>query len=624
MNQNSVLIGRLKLWLHRLYRAYEKSVSYRILHQIYLFFSHCWSKSAIVRLVGKSCRQGRGVLWRFYQFLFSLPQAFGRAVKLDLAVRQSLICGMAYRLLMGVLQGNTRVLGVFLSSFSIGGIVTGFATGRQLSMYLLVPLALGVALLLFQKNLTAEILQSKILRFIADSFALEGSWQPLAEPVGGRFGALLLGLAGGCLETVHPLLGGVAVVAVIGMLAVLYRPFLGVAVTIAAAPFLPTMALAGMVLWTMFSLILYSIMHPEFSWKLDWTGAGILAFLLITWLSIFSSYAPANSLMVAAITSVFVMFYFCVINTASSSQKVLLLLKLFAISGCAVAIYGILQYVMGWGVNVTNTWLDEEMFEDVKLRVYSTLENPNVLGEYLLLVGFVCCGLMCNVKREWQKIVYGGMLIAIFLCLILTQSRGCWLGLMVGAALFVTLTCGRLWGFLPLGLVLLPFVLPQSIINRFSSIGNLEDSSSSYRVFIWLGTIRMLRDFWISGVGMGELAYNSVYPFYSYNAIVAPHSHNLYLQMMVHSGLPALLLFLGIVWMTVRALSDCGRTGPSEKRIAAAVGCGLAAYLFQGIFDYVFYNYRVMLIFWAVVGMAMALYHAGREKTYDQSVSGFQ
>ena len=76
--------------------------------------------------------------------------------------------------------------------------------------------------------------------------------------------------------------------------------------------------------------------------------------------------------------------------------------------------------------------------------------------------------------------------------------------------------------------------------------------------------------------------------------------------------------------MTVRALSDCGRTGPSEKRIAAAVGCGLAAYLFQGIFDYVFYNYRVMLIFWAVVGMAMALYHAGKEKTYDQSVSGFQ
>lgn len=285
-----------------------------------------------------------------------------------------------------------------------------------------------------------------------------------------------------------------------------------------------------------------------------------------------------------------------------------------------VAVYGILQYVMGWGTNVVNAWLDEEMFEDTKFRVYSTLENPNVLGEYLLLVCFACGGLICTLKKEWQKIVYIGILAISFVCLILTQSRGCWLGFMVGFALFITVTNGRLWGFLPLCLVALPFVIPQSIVDRFASIGNLDDSSTSYRVFIWLGTLQMLKDFWIGGVGMGEQAYNSIYPFYSYNAIVAPHSHNLYLQLLVHSGIPALLMFAGIIWMSIRSLVHVYRVNGKRSEwglLSAAVGCGIIAFLFQGIFDYVFYNYRVMMLFWAFLGIAGSFWHNGKEHEND-------
>ncbi len=43
-----------------------------------------------------------------------------------------------------------------------------------------------------------------------------------------------------------------------------------------------------------------------------------------------------------------------------------------------------MQYAFGW--TTSNAWIDEEMFEDATMRVYSTLGNPNVLGEYLLLV----------------------------------------------------------------------------------------------------------------------------------------------------------------------------------------------------------------------------------------------
>ncbi len=619
MNQNSVFIGWIKLMIKKLYGVYEKSITHKILNRIYLFFSNAWASSIIIEMLGKSCGKGKGLFWHVFAWLFSLPQTIGRVLRIEKLVRGSRIACGAYRFLTGVLSLNTRMLAVLLFGFCIGGSVSGLVIHKEFSLWLLLPLLAGVLLRFFDYDIIEHVKKSKIISFVLDSFALEFSFQAPKTSAGLLCGALV-GFLGGLLSGIHILLGIAVIFVICGCLAVVYRPFLGTVLCIMLAPFVPTMVLVALVVFTAFSLVLYSMTHADFKWRLDWTGVAILAFLLITWLSVLSSYHRLNSTMVGAITSLFVLFYFCVINTATTKNKTTLLLKLFVISGCIVAIYGILQYVMGWGTNVVNAWLDEEMFEDTKFRVYSTLENPNVLGEYLLLIGFICGGFICSVKKEWQKIVYTCILAVVMVCLILTQSRGCWLGFMVGFAMFITFTNGRLWGFLPLCLAVLPFVLPQSIINRFLSIGNLEDSSSSYRVFIWLGTLQMLKDFWISGVGMGEQAYNSVYPFYSYNAIVAPHSHNLYLQLLVHSGISALIMFIGIVWITARLLVMNYRTNGKRSEmgfLSAAIGCGIAAFLFQGIFDYVFYNYRVMMIFWAVIGMAVSLYHTGKENSCD-------
>ena len=161
--------------------------------------------------------------------------------------------------------------------------------------------------------------------------------------------------------------------------------------------------------------------------------------------------------------------------------------------------------------------MDEEMFEDIKMRIYSTLENPNVLGEYILLVLPLAVGLMWTKKGVLAKLFYLGAAAVMFVALILTFSRGCWIGLMLSAAIFITLVAGKLWGLGLIALPIIPIVLPESIINRFMSIGDMKDTSTSYRVYIWFGTILMLKDFWLSGIGMGTEAFQSVYPFYSYN-----------------------------------------------------------------------------------------------------------
>ena len=239
-----------------------------------------------------------------------------------------------------------------------------------------------------------------------------------------------------------------------------------------------------------------------------------------------------KSLVVWAMYFVFVSFYFAVINTINTRTQLFSLLRLFVISGALVALYGVMQYVFGW--TTTNAWIDEAMFEEETMRVFSTLANPNVLGEYILLVLPVSAAFFLKDKvKTFSKWVYLIVTGILFLCLILTQSRGCWLGFMVSVAIFVTFYEGRLWAVIPFIICLLPFVLPQTIIDRLMSVGDMGDSSTSYRVFIWMGTMGMLRHYLAGGIGMGEAAFNQVYPFFSYNAIIAPHSHNTFLQLLV-------------------------------------------------------------------------------------------
>ncbi|MFR6187283.1 MAG: hypothetical protein ACLUJG_18390 [Lawsonibacter sp.] len=43
------------------------------------------------------------------------------------------------------------------------------------------------------------------------------------------------------------------------------------------------------------------------------------------------------------------------------------------------------QYLFGWGYQ-SAAWADSDMFSGIQFRVPSTLENPNMLGQYLILL----------------------------------------------------------------------------------------------------------------------------------------------------------------------------------------------------------------------------------------------
>lgn len=146
-------------------------------------------------------------------------------------------------------------------------------------------------------------------------------------------------------------------------------------------------------------------------------------------------------------------------------------------------------------------------------------------------------------------------------------------------------------------LCILPFIIPQTIVDRIMSVGNMEDSSTSYRVYIWMGTLGMMKHYWLGGIGMGEAAFSQVYPFFSYNAIIAPHSHNLFLQLLVEAGISGLGVFLVMQIVFVKKMSDVYRMDDKksmDSMLALALGSGVIGFLAQSMFDYTFYNYRVI------------------------------
>ena len=190
-------------------------------------------------------------------------------------------------------------------------------------------------------------------------------------------------------------------------------------------------------------------------------------------------------------------------------------------------------------------------------RVFSTLENPNVLAGYLNVMICLALGLLAKFGTHKQKFILLAAIIIFVMCLTMTYSRGAFLAI---AAIFV------IYGILYDWRILTMFALGTAIL-LYSDITFLErilavftgkwDSSSGMRIGVWVSTIAMIADHPFIGIGWG--AYKFIYPQYNYYLIDTTqtiyHAHNLYLQTAVEVGIAGALAyfwyFFGTMFMAL-------------------------------------------------------------------------
>ncbi len=349
--------------------------------------------------------------------------------------------------------------------------------------------------------------------------------------------------------------------------------------------------------------------------KIDGLDLLLMLFPLFCLISTAFSFHRADSLKVIVM---WLGLYACVpfLRRIICTRRRLIAAVIALAAGATIAaFYGLFQFFSGM---VDTTWTDTSLFGELELRVYSTFENPNVYGEFLLLMLPLVAGLALYVKG-WKRWLLLGLDLLLMVNMVLTYSRGCYVGIALTALVFLW-NLSKKWTVAAgvVGIPLVILMMPQSVMDRILSIGNMSDSSTSYRMMIYIGTFWMLTRYWAGGVGVGQEAFNAIYPYYALTGVVAYHSHSLIFQTLSAFGIGG-LLYLASVWILYQRRTNGARRAlvGKERNLMLGFSSAFWGMLVQSIFDYTWYNYRVFQLFWIVFMLGFAaveVLHSAKEE----------
>ncbi len=342
-------------------------------------------------------------------------------------------------------------------------------------------------------------------------------------------------------------------------------------------------------------------------------GLSILVFLLFIILSTVTALVVSDAVRIALFLLASVIFAYGIYASVDTKEKLVRFLKIVLFFVSLTAVYGIIQRIMG--VEVDLEFVDIAANEGMPGRVYSTFSNPNNFAQLLVLFMPFFVPLFLSVKKKTDKaLVLAGFCVSLG-AIAMTYSRSGWVGLALAAVVFVCVYDKRL--LIPLGILVIcaiPF-LPETIMNRIFTIGSMEDTSNAYRIYIWESCVQMMKDFGFTGLGLGPASFKVMYPGYaSPVAITAPHSHMLYMEIVLEMGIIGALSFFGYIFSVVK--KTAGKMRVMDKEIKAYAIAGISALLgiaFVCCAEYIWFYPRVMFAFWMVPGILMAIVRIARK-----------
>lgn len=321
----------------------------------------------------------------------------------------------------------------------------------------------------------------------------------------------------------------------------------------------------------------------------------IIIFILMSLFSL--SYAASKTAVISEamrFLEYVILFYLILIN--ADKRFVNRGLMLFYISMLLAAAFGLFQFIFNLSGYEVGGYLGRG-------RVYGTFDNPNYWGAAVNLIIFypLINYIENNKKRKAYNLV---IFVALFVNLILSFTRGSWLGFGLGL-LFLAIIKYRKWlislPFLGAGAMLLPFIR-----ERLVSILQFQDTTLG-RIKLWKTGWYMFKDhFWL-GVGNGNfLTYYPEYikkhptlTVYKTQATV----HNSYLKMLAELGIFGGLIFTGIYGMMFYMTYSLLKRTKKYKVIVLAFLGFWTAYLFQNLLNNLMFIPQLNVFVWIITAM---------------------
>lgn len=273
-----------------------------------------------------------------------------------------------------------------------------------------------------------------------------------------------------------------------------------------------------------------------------------------------------------------------------------------ALAGVANALIGLYEFFGGSGA--LHLLINNRFF-----RAFGTFGQPNPFGGFMgLLAPLILCtalGHALTLWRGWQGrrviavnealwlLFYAAAGALVVAGVVISWSRGAWLGFAASMAVVVFALPRRLWQSIALVLLIVALVaalwltgrLPASVLERvgsatqelfaFDDVRGVDITPENYavveRLAHWQAALNMARAHPWLGVGFGnyEVAYDE-YRLINWKFPLG-HAHNYYLNVFAEAGMIGLIVYV-FLWAIIVTLTWRARRHPHRQARLTAIG----------------------------------------------------
>lgn len=250
-------------------------------------------------------------------------------------------------------------------------------------------------------------------------------------------------------------------------------------------------------------------------------------------------------------------------------------------------------------------------------RATAAFPGCNGLGVYLTALTPLIAGLALFLQEKKWKAIFS--LTALFgsVGVYLTLSRGAGIGLFLSVLFLSIVKKNKL---ITLALILLvlayPFFMDKNIKDWAKSVNYnpalmLTDKT---RIGIYRNTINMIAKHPFVGIGINT--FSSSYSKYRDAEVEATnptadgyYAHNNFLHMAGEVGLFGLGAFLVFLFLVLKRVWVAFRKSPDPflRGLAISVFAAIIAYLINGLTETSLYYSRIVMVFWFILGIGLAL-----------------
>jgi O-antigen ligase len=241
------------------------------------------------------------------------------------------------------------------------------------------------------------------------------------------------------------------------------------------------------------------------------------------------------------------------------------------------------------------------------------LDHANTAG-YLFAMSIPLCASVALASRRWWRRISVASCVSQILALILTFSRGAWLGW--AASVFFLTLIARKWILLALALL-----LTTACVLTFSSIQDrlatliqpYDDPSLRERLQLFTSSLKVGMESPLLGVGYGRgRLKEALRPHLKGTALEQRpiwHAHNVYLELLAGTGFLGLLAFLWLIGATLlRVLSAAVERQDPQRLLGFALATSWVAAIVTGMGDIPFYHHETRIFFFSLLATAQIYY----------------